>query len=146
MLSREIKLYNERATSLLSCLKDSIGFINIDMDNKQIDNALTEVYQQTQPFIVHIRGNGSDESHKLKNNVLHELLKEENGFEELEVSDFVHDEMSRNTALGQEFTNLYNNAELITADIIIRMLRKVIYTANGKRNRFVISGFPDTVE
>lgn len=95
---------------------------------------------------MHCRGNGSDESHKLKNEVLAELLKAENAFEELEISDFVRDEMDRHTELGQEFTSLYNAAELIPTDVILRMIRKVIYSADGSRQRFILTGFPDTVE
>lgn len=63
----------------------------------------------------------------------------------LDVNSLIRDENERKTAIGLEFLNMVAAGKIIPAEMIVRMLRKIIYSGNGK-NRFILSSFPDIIE
>jgi adenylate kinase family enzyme len=63
----------------------------------------------------------------------------------LDVNSLIRDENERKTAIGQEFHSLVSAGKLISADMIVRMLRNIIYSGDG-RKKFILSGFPDVVD
>lgn len=57
----------------------------------------------------------------------------------------IRDENERKTSIGQEFHSLVSAGKLISADMIVRMLRNIIYSGDG-RKKFILSGFPDVID
>lgn len=63
----------------------------------------------------------------------------------MDVNSLIRDENERKTAIGLEFLNMVAAGKIIPAEMIVRMLRKIIYSGNG-RTRFILSSFPDIIE
>lgn len=63
----------------------------------------------------------------------------------LDVNSLIRDENERKTAIGLEFLNMVAAGKIIPAEMIVRMLRKIIYSGDG-RTRFILSSFPDIIE
>ena len=63
----------------------------------------------------------------------------------MDVNSLIRDENERKTTIGLEFLNMVAAGKIIPADMIVRMLRKIIYSGNGK-TRFILSSFPDIIE
>ncbi len=57
----------------------------------------------------------------------------------------IRDENERKTPIGMEFLNMVAAGKIIPAEMIVRMLRKIIYSGDG-RTRFILSSFPDIIE
>jgi len=55
-------------------------------------------------------------------------------------------ENERRTAIGVEFNNLVQSGKILPAEIIVRMLRKIIYSGAQKSNKFILCSFPDIIE
>ena len=47
--------------------------------------------------------------------------------------------------MGLEFLNMVSQGKVIPADMIVRMLRKIIYSGDGNY-MFILSSFPDIIE
>ena len=67
------------------------------------------------------------------------------GFVNLDVNSLIRDENERKTAIGLEFLSMVSAGKIIPADMIVRMLRKIIYSGDGS-TKFILSGFPDIIE
>ena len=57
----------------------------------------------------------------------------------------IRDENERKTALGTEFMNIVSAGKIIPAEMIVRMLRKIIYSGDGN-NKYILSCFPEIIE
>jgi adenylate kinase family enzyme len=53
------------------------------------------------------------------------------GFVNLDVNSLIRDENERKTQIGLEFLNMVAAGKIIPAEMIVRMLRKIIYSGNG---------------
>lgn len=67
------------------------------------------------------------------------------GFINLDVNSLIRDENERKTSIGLEFLNMVAAGKIIPAEMIVRMLRKIIYSGNGQ-DKFILSSFPDIIE
>jgi adenylate kinase family enzyme len=67
------------------------------------------------------------------------------GFVNLDVNSLIRDENERKTAIGLEFLNMVAAGKIIPAEMIVRMLRKIIYSGTSQ-NKFILSSFPDIIE
>lgn len=74
-----------------------------------------------------------------------EKLVEEGGFVNLDVNQLIRDENERKTAIGLELLSMVSAGKIIPAEMIVRMLRKIIY-GNQDEKRFILSAFPDIIE
>lgn len=63
----------------------------------------------------------------------------------MDVNSLIRDENERKTAIGHEFLSMVSAGKIIPAEMIVRMLRKIIYSGDG-RKRFILSSFPDIIE
>jgi len=95
-----------------------------------------------EPVVLHVRAGGS--SNELRKQIV-ERLQEEFGFVNLDVNSLIRDENERKTAIGLEFLNMVAAGKIIPAEMIVRMLRKIIYSGDGRKN-FILSSFPDIIE
>lgn len=57
----------------------------------------------------------------------------------------IREENERKTAIGLEFLSMVSSGKIIPAEMIVRMLRKIIYS-NQEDKRFILTSFPDIIE
>ena len=107
---------------------------------------LKEIYQQIEPSIVHIRIGGNPQGNELRKQIIEGLNTPNWGFYvNLDVNSLIRDENERRTQLGQEFLAMVQTGKIIPTELIVRMLRKIIYSGDG-RSKFILSSFPDIVD
>ena len=70
-------------------------------------------------------------------------LIDEHGFFELDVNALIRDENERKTEIGIEVLSRVSAGKVISADLIVKMLKKIIYSGVD-RSKFILTGFPDT--
>lgn len=61
------------------------------------------------------------------------------------MNSLIRDENERKTTIGLEFLSMVSTGKNIPVEMIVRMLKRIIYSGDG-RNKFILSGFPDIVE
>ena len=140
ILSKRIKMFHEQTPTLIPFLQENTAFYEIDCEhdlisvNKQINDSI-------EPTIIHIRSGTNAE---LKNTMISHLVLE-HGFINLEVNTLIRFETERRTEVGQEFFSIVSAGKIIPADMIVKMLRKIIYSGQ-QQNKFILNGFPDINE
>jgi adenylate kinase family enzyme len=58
----------------------------------------------------------------------------------------IRDEIERRTEIGLEIHQLVNSGQLITPDLIVQMLKNIIYNGDENNNKFLLTGFPENPE
>jgi len=56
----------------------------------------------------------------------------------------IKDENERHTEIGTEILSLVSAGKQISNDLIVKMLRKIIYSGIEERNKFILTDFPDS--
>ena len=69
----------------------------------------------------------------------------DHGFFELDTNALIRDENERKTEIGIEVLSRVSAGKVISADLIVKMLKKIIYSGVEK-DKFILTGFPDTNE
>ncbi len=87
--------------------------------------------------MIHIRS-GSNEA--LAKQIITELSGEKWGYVNLDVNSLISQEERRKTAIGHEFITLRQQHKLISPDLIVRMLRPIVYS--GVAKNFILSNLP----
>lgn len=72
-------------------------------------------------------------------------MSDEYDFVNLDVNSLIRDENERKTTIGLEFLSMVSAGKIIPADMIVRMLRKIIYSGDRKK-RYILSSFPDIID
>ena len=100
-----------------------------------------------EPTIIHIRAANANEdvSTVLKKKIV-DKLSTEHGYINLDVNALIRDENERKTEIGQEFLAMVSTGKIITAEMIVKMLRRIIYSGLEHRNKFILTSFPDIIE
>lgn len=140
ILSKYIKAFHDESPTLISYLKDNTWFheINWDQDLASVNKQVSDIVE---PTIIHIR---SGTNNDLKKTMITQLVTH-HGFINLEVNTLIRFETERRTDVGQEFFSIVSAGKIIPADMIVKMLRKIIYS--GQHNhKFILNGFPDIIE
>ena len=140
ILSKYIKAFHDESPSLISYLKENTQFheINCDQDLASVNKQISDIVE---PTIIHIR---SGTNNDLKKTMITQLVAH-HGFINLEVNTLIRFETERRTEVGQEFFSIVSAGKIIPADMIVKMLRKIIYS--GQHNhKFILNGFPDIIE
>ena len=73
------------------------------------------------------------------------MLQETSGFIVLDVNALIRDESERKTAIGLEFLSMASAGLTTPAEMIVRMLRKIVYSGTGAE-KFILAGFPDNID
>ena len=141
ILSKKIKKYHDDCAELLPFLKSSSNLIEIDTD-QELDKSLEEVYKNVEPLVIHIRPGSSIE---LRNEMVDKLSKE-HGFVNLDVQKCMTGESDRGTNIGIQLRKLVEQAKIIPAELIVRMLKRIIYCGTPSCNKFILSNFPEIIE
>jgi adenylate kinase family enzyme len=141
ILSKKIKNFHDSATTLIPYLKANTAFHEISSE-ETFQNSFKSLYKTIEPVVIHVRAGAS--SNDLRREIIEKLV-DQYSFTNLDVNSLIRDENERKTAIGQEFHSLVSAGKLISADMIVRMLRNIIYSGDG-RTQFILSGFPDVID
>jgi len=144
ILSKKIRCYNERCSKLLPYLREATNLCEINTE-QNLESAFTQLCSHVQPTVIHVRSNGIDSSNTLRQEIM-EKLTGEHDFIDLNINDLIRDESERQTELGKEYLLMVSAGKIITADMVVKMLRRNIYSGQDKRNKFLLTGFPDVIE
>jgi adenylate kinase len=141
ILSKKIKKYHDDCAELLPFLKSSSNLIEINTD-QPLDKTMEEVYKNVEPLVIHIRPGASPE---LRNEIVEKLAKE-HGFINLDVDKCMRGENERGTAIGLQLIKLVEQSKIIPGDLIVKMLKMIIYCGTPTQNKFILTNFPDMIE
>ncbi len=142
ILSKKVKYFYERLPKLIEILKAETSFNEISTE-ESFENSFKKLCKIIEPTIIHVRtGKGSDD---LSKEIVDKLCAEQ-GFVNLEVNQLIKDEYDRKTPIGKEFLSMVAAGKIISADMMVRMLRKIIYSGQENVKKFILSGFPDIIE
>ena len=140
ILSKRIKQFHDQSPTLIPFLEDNTRFHEIDCNNDVIA-VNNQIGDLVEPTIIHIRSGSNND---LKKEMINKLVSE-HGFINLEVNSLIRLETERRTAVGQEFFSIVSSGKIIPADMIVKMLRKIVYSGQ-MQNKFILNGFPDIIE
>jgi adenylate kinase family enzyme len=138
-LTQDIKKFNDQCAALIPFLRQTTNFREIN--GEQIKpNVLKDVFSIVEPTVIHVR-NGAQGSDELRKSIIKELTSERWGYANLDVQDLIVEEQKRKTEIGLEFQKYMQNHKPIPAEVIVRLLKRIIYSGDG-RKKFILSGFP----
>jgi adenylate kinase family enzyme len=58
----------------------------------------------------------------------------------------IRDENERKTSIGKEIHEMVSSNRIIPAEMIVRMIKRVIYSGDPTLNKFILTSFPDIIE
>ena len=96
-----------------------------------------------EPCVIHIRPGAN--SNNLKKEIT-DGLSSTHGFINLDVNSLIRDETERKTSIGHEMLSMVQGNRIIPAEMMVRMLKKIIYCGQEEFNKFILQSFPDIVE
>ena len=142
ILSQKIKEYNQKSKNLIPFLKKNNKATEID-SSQPYEKMMDAVYDQVEPFVIHIRPGAA--SNDLRKQIT-EKLSTEHGFINLDINALIRDENERKTPIGEEIHQMVSGNRIIPAEMIVRMLQKIIYSGEVKHSKFILTSFPDIIE
>ena len=140
VLAQMGKEFHRTAPALLKFLGEHTNFHVVDAE-QSLELTFKEMCTHVEPTIVHIR---SGPNADLKKEMLAKLVSE-HGFINLEVTGLIRDETERRTKVGQEFLSMVSQGKIIPAEMIVKMLRKIIFSGQ-RHDKFLLTSFPEIVE
>lgn len=73
-------------------------------------------------------------------------LTNNHGYAEVNVNELISLENERRTEIGKALLGLVSTGKMLPAELITRMLRKVVFSGDGRTKYILSGGFPFTVE
>lgn len=104
---------------------------------------MSDINVHIEPTIIHIRPGAN--SNELRKEITEQLSKK-HGFVNLDVNALIRDENERKTAIGTEIHQMVSSNRIIPAEMIVRMIKRVIYSGDPNLNKFILTSFPDIIE
>jgi adenylate kinase family enzyme len=138
-----VKRFYETSAALVAYLKKDTSYHEINGE-KILSAVLKDVFQVVEPTVIHIR-TGGNASNDLRKQIIEELTSDRWGYTNLDVNALIRDENERRTEIGQEFLAMVQSGKIIPAETIVRMLRKIIYSGDG-RSKYILTSFPDIID
>lgn len=142
VLSKNIKEYFDSSKTFLPFLKENTNFHEINTAST-FDQTIEDVNKFIEPCVIHVRPGAN--SNDLRKDII-EKLTDEHDFVNLDVNALIRDENERKTAIGLEFLQMVSSGKIIPAEMIVRMLKKIIYCGEPSVNKFILTSFPDIIE
>jgi adenylate kinase family enzyme len=142
VLSQKIREYTESSKNLIPYLKANTNFAEISTEGA-FDKTMDLVNSKFEPCVIHIRPGAS--SNDLRKEIT-EKLSEQHGFINLDVNALIRDENERKTEIGQEMHAMVQSNRIIPAEMMVRMLKKIIYSGRTDQTKFILTSFPDIIE
>ena len=146
LLSKKIRLFNEHATKLLPYLKKNTNFIELDTGSQSFDKSFKEICTAVEPTVLHIRSY-ADQSHsdELYGQMMWTLTNN-HGYADVNVNELISLENERRTEIGKTLLALVSTGKMLPADLITRMLRRVVFSGDGRTKYILSGGFPFTID
>ena len=144
VLAKQVKRFHSNASTLLPYLRSATSFREIDAE-RPVFQVLKNIYSAVEPTVIHIRTGGNSAANDLRKHIIDQLTSDTWGYCNLDVNALIRDENERRTAIGQEFLSMVQAGKIIPAETIVKMLRRIIYSGDG-RKKFILSSFPDIID
>lgn len=147
ILSKRIRLYNENAKQLLPYLQQATKLRVVNTE-QAFDYALQQLCSFVEPTILLVRPGGAPDAFEKRIQIV-DALKNEKGFTELSVFALIKEETERHTEVGREINEQISAGKDAHRDLdhlIVKMLKKIIYSGLESRNKFILTDFPDTIK
>lgn len=142
ILSQKIREYTISSKNLIPYLVKATNFAEVSTEGA-FDKTMETVNSKFEPCVIHIRPGAN--SNDLRKEIT-EKLSEEHGFINLDVNALIRDENERKTEIGQEMHAMVQNNKIIPAEMMVRMLKKIIYSGSTEQTKFILTSFPDIIE
>ena len=148
ILSKKVRNFNEQAQKILPLLRSSTNFVELDTGSQTFEKSFKDLCNAVEPCVLHVRsftdqgGVGSDE---VKDHIL-QTLTDNWQYAEINVNEVISLESERKTVFGKEFLSMVSTGKMIPAESIVRMLRRVIFSGDGRTKYILSGGFPFTVD
>lgn len=104
---------------------------------------MVEINAQVEPTAIHIRPGAN--SNDLRKEIT-DKLSTDHGFINLDINALIRDENERKTSIGVEMHSMVQSNQIIPAEMIVRMLKKIIYCGLPQNNKFILTSFPDIID
>ncbi len=147
ILSKRIRQYNENAKKLFPYLKQSTNLRIVNTEQK-FDQAFQQLRAFVEPTVLLVRPGGGDGAYDRRNQII-STLKSTKGFNELNVFQLIKEETERHTEIGREINQQISAGKDYQRDLdhlIVKMLKKIIYSGIEGREKFILTDFPDTIK
>lgn len=146
LLSKKIRNFNEHATKLLPYLKGNTNFVELDTGSQSFEKSFKDLCLSVEPTVLHIRSY-AEQSHtdELYSQMMWTLTNN-HGYAEINVNELISLENERRTEIGKALLSLVSTGKMLPADLITRMLRRVVFSGDSRTKYLLSGGFPFTVE
>lgn len=147
ILSKRIRQYNENAKKLMPYLEASTNLRCVNTE-QNFDQAFKQVCSFVEPTVLLVRPGGGSNAYDSRSDIIR-TLKESKGFIELNVFALIKEETERHTAIGREINEQISAGKDYQRDLdnlIVKMLKKIIYSGIDNRDKFILTDFPDTIK
>jgi len=123
-------------------LQAETNFIPISTD-RSLEKTMEEVNDHVEPTVIHIRPGAN--SNNLRKEITDKLASGHE-YMDLDINALIRDENERKTSIGIEMHQMVQSNRIIPAEMIVRMLKKIIYSGQPQINKFILTSFPDIIE
>ena len=149
VLSQKIRDFNERNIELLPFLREETHLRVVNTE-QSLASSFKEMCSHVEPTIITVRSSGSDLANDEKSNIMN-ILADKNQvhkFIELNVGDLIQSEVSRKTEFGVVIQQIIDSGKNFWTEnsLIVKLLRRIIYSGVEGRDKFLLNGFPDQIE
>lgn len=118
------------------------SFTEVNSD-QAIENTMEDIYNAIEPMIIHVRPGAN--AGELGQEIVDNLAKSHD-FINLDIKKCIVGECERGTDIGKEMVHLVKNSKIISAELIVRMLNKIVYCGQPNLNKYILSNFPDYID
>jgi len=108
-----------------------------------LETTLDDIYSHIEPNAIHIRPGAN--SNDLRKEIT-DALSKDHKYWNLDINQLIREENERKTTIGKEINSLVSANKIIPAELIVRMLRKIIYAGDVTQVNFILTSFPDIIE
>lgn len=115
---------------------------------QNFDQAFTQLCSYVEPTILLVRPGGNPDAYDKRNQIIEEL-KNSKDFKELNVFALIKEETERHTEIGREINEQISAGKDYQRDLdhlIVKMLKRNIYSGIEERCKFILTDFPDTIK
>jgi len=127
---------------LIPYLQAETKYTEVDTD-QSFEKTMDFVNKMVEPCVIHIRPGAN--SNDLRKEITDKLSKQ-HSYMNLDINALIRDENERKTSIGLEMNSMVQANKIIPAEMIVRMLKKIIYSGNPELNKFILTSFPDIIE
>jgi hypothetical protein len=139
LLSKKIKLFNERCVTLLPYLKKECNLREINTE-KTFDAAFADLCKVIEPCVVHCR-DGHAEQSKTLHKTIEENLCSDHGFKMIDIDVLRECEERRGTDLGRSLRMSKSPTDPEPVHVV-EMIKRIIFSGCPGDDKFLLCNFP----